>query len=185
MSALEDLPSNLRLVTMLRYFTDVRTYDDIATVCATPVSTVRSRLHKARSKLVDGLLSSVDQVHHDATALTASHRKLAQETLASAQRGELASVLSDHWSPEADVIWPTNKRTGIDYMQGAYDRDQADGVQQQLLNVVASREVVIWETALINPPDDPFHCPPGLVWVQSLAGGRVTKLRLYHHPRAL
>ncbi|SFT31963.1 RNA polymerase sigma factor, sigma-70 family, partial [Streptomyces sp. ok210] len=112
-SALEDLPSNLRLVTMLRYFTDVRTYDDIATVCATPVSTVRSRLHKARSKLVDGLLSSVDQVHHDATALTASHRKLAQETLASAQRGELASVLSDHWSPEADVIWPTNKRTGI------------------------------------------------------------------------
>ncbi|MEU0188045.1 RNA polymerase sigma factor [Streptomyces sp. NPDC006207] len=179
-SALEDLPPNLRLVTMLRYFTDVRAYDDIAAVCGTPVSTVRSRLHKARSKLLDGLLGSADQVHHDATALTAAHHKLAEDTLASARQGKLACVLSDHWSSEADVIWPTSKRTGIDYLQVAWDNNEAIGVQQHLRNVVASRQVAIYEAALINPPEDPFHCPPGIVWVMSLAGGRVTKLRLYH-----
>jgi RNA polymerase sigma-70 factor (ECF subfamily) len=165
---------------MLRYFTDARSYDEIAAVCATPIGTVRSRLHKARSKLVDGLLGSAGDAHSDATALTASHRKLAEDTLACARRGELASVLSDHWSPEAEVIWPTDKRTGIDYMPVAFDRDVSSGVRQQLLNVVASRDIVIWEAALINPADDPFHCPPGVVWVQSLDRGRVTKLRLYH-----
>ena len=182
--ALEDLSPNLRLVTMLRYFTDARSYDDIAALCAMPVGTVRSRLHKARSTLVQGLLSSADQAHDDATALTATHRELAEETLESGRRGELASVLAEHWSPQADVIWPTGKRTGIDYMVTAYDVNESIGVRQQLLNVVASREVVIWETALLSPPEDPFHCPPGCVWVQSMDGGRVTKLRLYH-PRAL
>lgn len=183
-SALEDLNPNLRLVTMLRYFTDARSYDDIATLCATPVGTVRSRLHKARSQLVDVLLGSADQAHDDATALRAAHRELAEETLESGRRGKLLSALSGRWSPEADVMWPTSKRTGIDYLQTAYDHNESIGVRQRLLNVVASREVVIWETALISPPDDPFHCPPGCVWVQSLDRGRVTKLRLYH-PRAL
>lgn len=183
-SALEDLTPSLRLVMMLRYFTDARSYDDIAALCATPVGTVRSRLHKARSQLVGGLLGSAEEAHGDVSALTAEHRKLAEETLACGRRGVLASALSGHWSPEADVTWPTGKRTGIDYLQTAYDHNESIGVRQQLLNVVASREVVIWETALLNPPDDPFHCPPGCVWVQSLDRGRVTKLRLYH-PRAL
>ena len=44
--------------------------------------------------------------------------------------------------------------------------------------------VVIWEAALINPPEDPFHCPPGVVWVHFVDRGRVSKLRLYHPRRA-
>lgn len=181
-SALEDMSAGLRLVTMLRYFTDVTSYEDIATLCATPVGTVRSRLNQARTKLADALLSSADRVHDDATALTALHRRLAEETMASAHRGQLASALSDRWSPQADVTWPTGKHTGIDYLSTAFDRDLSDGVRHELLNVVASREVVIWEAALLNPPEDPFHCPPGVVWVHFLERGRVSKLRL-HHPR--
>jgi RNA polymerase sigma-70 factor (ECF subfamily) len=69
-SALEDLSPGLRLVTMLRYFTDVTSYEDIAALCATPVGTVRSRLSQARAKLAGALLSSADLVHDDATALT-------------------------------------------------------------------------------------------------------------------
>jgi hypothetical protein len=121
-------------------------------------------------------------VHDDATALSALHRRLAEETIMSAHGGELASVLSDRWSPQADVMWPTGKHTGIDYLPSAWDRDMSAGVRHKLLNVVASREVVIWEAALLNPPEDPFHCPPGVVWVHFLDRGRVNKLRL-HHPR--
>lgn len=79
----------MRLVTMLRYFTDVTSYEDIATLCATPVGTVRSRLSHARTKLADALLSSADRVHDDAAALTALHRRLAEETMVSAHRGEI------------------------------------------------------------------------------------------------
>jgi RNA polymerase sigma factor (sigma-70 family) len=182
-SALEDLPPGLRLVTMLRYFTDGTSYEDIAALCATPVGTVRSRLSQARTTLAGALLSSADRVHGDATALNALHRRLAEETMASAYRGELASALSGWWSPQAGVTWPTGKHTGIGYLPVAFDHDLSDGVRHELLNVVASREVVIWEAALHNPPEDPFHCPPGVVWVHSLDRGRVSRLRLYHPRR--
>jgi RNA polymerase sigma-70 factor (ECF subfamily) len=52
-----------------------------------------------------------------------------------------------------------------------------------LTNVVAGRDVVIWETDLISPPEDPFHCPPALAWVQFVRDGRVSRLRMFH-PRA-
>jgi RNA polymerase sigma-70 factor (ECF subfamily) len=182
-SSLEDLSPDLRLVTMLRYFTDITSYEDIAALCGTPVGTVRSRLHQARTKLTDALLSSADGAHDDATARNALHRRLAEETLAFAHEGRLASALSERWSPQADVIWPTGKRTGIGYMPDAFNRDLSHGVRHKLLNVVAGRDVVVWEAALLNPPEDPFHCPPGVVWVQSLDRGRVSKLRLYHPRR--
>ncbi|MGW9028054.1 RNA polymerase sigma factor [Streptomyces sp. NPDC055722] len=181
-NALEDLSPPLRLVAMLRFFTDATSYEDIAALCGTPVGTVRSRLSQARKKLADALISTADQAHHDAAALTALHRRVAEETMASARRGQLASSLSDWWSPQTDITWPTGKRTGIDYLPMSLDRDMSDGVRHQLLNVVASRDVVIWESALLNPPEDPFHCPPGVVWVHFLDRGRFSRIRL-HHPR--
>lgn len=182
-TALEDLSPGLRLVTMLRYFTDVTSYEDIAALCATPVGTVRSRLSHARTKLADALLGAADRVHDDAMTLTVLHRRLAEEAMVSAHRGEIASVLSDRWSPQADVTWPTGKRTGIGYLDTAFRHDLSDGVRHELVNVVASREVVIWEAALHNPPEDPFHCPPGVVWVHFLDQGRISRLRLYHPRR--
>jgi RNA polymerase sigma factor (sigma-70 family) len=182
-SALEDLSPGLRLVTMLRYFTDVTSYEDIAALCATPVGTVRSRLSQARAKLADALLDSAERFHDDVTALTARHRRLAEETMASAHRGGLASALPDLWSPDADVTWPTGRRTDVDHLCAVFARDLTDGVRHKLLNVVAGRELVIWEAALLNPPEQPFHCPPGLVWVHFLERGRVSRVRLYHPRR--
>ncbi|SDO95947.1 RNA polymerase sigma-70 factor, ECF subfamily [Actinacidiphila guanduensis] len=182
-SALEDLSPALQLVTMLRYFTDVTSYEDMAALCAVPVGTVRSRLHQARTRLVGALLASADRVHDDAAVRNGLHRRLAEETLAAAHRGRLASALSEWWSPQADVTWPTGKRTGVDCLPTAFDRDLSDGVRHELVNVVAGRKVVIWEAALRNPPDDPFHCPPGVVWVHFLDQGRVGELRLFHPRR--
>ncbi|WP_438306732.1 RNA polymerase sigma factor (plasmid) [Streptomyces sp. HUAS TT11] len=181
--ALQNLSPTLQLVTLLRYFTDVTSYQEIAALCALPIGTVRSRLNQARTKLVNALLSSANSAHGDDTALSAHQRILAEEMLASAHRSGIGSILSDHWSPQANVMWPTGKRTGIDYMPAAWERDMSAGVRHKLLNVVAGREVIIWETALLNPPENPFHCPPGVVWVHLLNQGRVNKLRL-HHPRS-
>jgi RNA polymerase sigma-70 factor (ECF subfamily) len=183
-SALEDLSPSLRLVTMLRYFTDVTSYEDIAALCAVPVGTVRSRLHQARAKLSGSLMSSAERVHDDASALTALHHRLAEEVMVSAHRGQITAALSGRWSPQAEVTWPTGKRTGLGYLGTAFDRDLSGGVRHELRNVVASRAVVIWEAALVSPPEDPFHCPPGVVWVHFVDRGRVSKLRLYHPRRA-
>ncbi|MER6440072.1 RNA polymerase sigma factor [Streptomyces sp. NPDC001185] len=181
-TALEDLSPPLRLVAMLRYFTSATSYEDIAALCGTPVGTVRSRLSQARKKLAEALLAQADRTYDDAAALTALHRRIAETTMASAHDGRLASALAEWWSPRTDISWPTGKRTGIDYLPGSMDRDLSDGVRHELLNVVASRDVVIWEAALISPPEDPFHCPPGVVWVHFVEKGRFGRIRL-HHPR--
>ncbi len=182
-TAMEGLTPALRLVTMLRYFTDVTSYEDIAALCGIPVGTVRSRLNQARTKLTDLLASSAERVHGDAGALAARHRTLAAEVLRSAHRGDYVPTVAERWLPRAEVTWPTGKRTDLRYLGGAFDRDLSDGVRQRLTRVVASREIVIWQADLISPPQNPSHCPPGVVWVHSLKDGRVSGLRLFHQPR--
>ncbi|WP_329538387.1 sigma-70 family RNA polymerase sigma factor (plasmid) [Streptomyces sp. NBC_01450] len=182
-TALEELTPGLRLVTMLRYFTDVSAYEDIATLCSIPVGTVRSRLSQARTKLTAALSSSADRAHGDVGALGMRHRGLAEDVLRSAHRGEFLPAVAERWLPHAEVTWPTGRRTDLSYLGGAFERDLSDGVRQQLVDVVASREVVIWQSALLSPPQDPLHCPPGIVWVHFLKGGRVSGLRLFHLPR--
>ena len=182
--AIEELSPALRLVTILRYFTGITAYDQLAEVCGVPIGTVRSRLSQARSKLHDALLRTADLAHDDVAVLTRSHRHLAKQMLDAAHRGTCDPALVPQWNPALEIIWPQGKHThGFDYLIGAMDRDFNDGVRQRLINVVASREVVIWETDLISPPDDPFHCPPALAWVQFLRDGRVSRLRMFHAPR--
>ena len=62
----------------------------------------------------------------------------------------------------------------------AMDRDLSDEVRFQLTHVVGGCDVAIWEFAMINPPDDPDHCPPVGVWVQQLKDGRVERMRILH-----
>ena len=49
-----------RLVTLLRYFSDASSYEQIAAVCGVPVGTVRSRLSHARRALAGGLRTAAD-----------------------------------------------------------------------------------------------------------------------------
>ncbi|MFF3439811.1 RNA polymerase sigma factor [Streptosporangium sp. NPDC002721] len=182
--AMEELSPNLRLVTMLRYFTEVTAYEHIAELCGVPVGTVRSRLSQARAKLSEALLATANLAHDDVAVLTEARRREAEETLRAARQGSFAEALAAHWSPEVEVTWSRGKRTkGFDYLVRAMERDLDDGVRQSLTNVVAGREVVIWETDLKNPPEDPFHCPPAAAWVQFLEAGRVRRFRLFHLPR--
>lgn len=181
-SALEELTPGLRLVMLLRYFTDVTSYEEIAALCGTPVGTVRSRLSQARKKLAEALLNTADGAHNDARALNALHCGLAAEAMASIDCGDGTDRISGWLCPAAEVTWPTGKHTDVEYLNNSIDRDMSDGVRFELLNVVASRDVVIWETVLHNPPEDPLHCPPGVVWLHHLDRGRIRKIRLYHPP---
>ncbi|WP_422770080.1 RNA polymerase sigma factor [Plantactinospora sp. WMMC1484] len=182
--ALADLSPPLRLVLMLRYFTGVTAYQDIADACGVPVGTVRSRLADARGKLARALLATADAAHDDVRSLARSRRQEAEETLDAARRGDFAVALAAYWSPTVESSWPRGHRTtGYDYLVRVMENDLADRVQQRLTNVVAARDITIWEVDLVNPPDDPFHCPPGAVWVQHLAAGRVQRFQLHHARR--
>ena len=166
--AVEQLSEPLRLVTLLRYFTGVKTYEQIGAVCGIPVGTVRSRLSKARSALARHLRESAAQAHAGASAIAAARRREAEQILLPGPR-EYAAVLRDAWHPRLRTVWPDGRHThGVDPVIDLLDRSTVAGVRQRLTTVVASRQIVIWEAEMLSPPEDPYHCPAGAAWLMWL-----------------
>ncbi|MDH6522947.1 RNA polymerase sigma factor (sigma-70 family) [Streptomyces sp. SAI-135] len=182
--ALETLSPPLRLVLMLRYFSGVTAYQDIAAACGVPVGTVRSRLSEARAKLTRALLATADTAHGDVRAVTVERSLQAEELLRAARRGESLSALSAGWLPTVALSGAGGLRaTGYDVLARGLEQDVADGVRHHLTNVVAGRDLAVWEFTLQSPPEDPFHCPPGGAWVLHLRSGWVERARLFHTRR--
>lgn len=179
--ALEELSEPLRLVVLLRYFSGVSTYEQIAALCGVPVGTVRSRLSEAKRRLGDALTVAAASSHGDAAALADDRRVEATEMLGMAERGAFATALAERWSPDLEIAGPNGQRgRGLDILIGVMEGDLGAGVRQRVVDVVASRDVTILEVELLSPRENPNHCPPSAVWLQQLHGGRVERLRLFH-----
>ncbi|MBM0278156.1 RNA polymerase sigma factor [Micromonospora tarensis] len=174
-----------RLVTLLRYFSDASSYEQIAAVCGVPVGTVRSRLSHARRALAAGLRTATSAAHTDVAASNQARWREGRDMIATAMRGDFDRVVRESWWPDAEMIVPGGRRGGRDLAIAGMDCDLTAGVRQRLRNVVASGDVLIWETDLISPPDDPEHCPPAALWLQVLREGRVRQLTLFHPVPAL
>ncbi|GAA0937645.1 sigma-70 family RNA polymerase sigma factor [Kribbella koreensis] len=183
--ALERLSPPLRLVVMLRHFSGVTAYQDIAATCGVPVGTVRSRLSEARSKLCASLLATADDAYGDVSALASVRRRQVEDVLVAAQRGDLPDVLAASWSPEAEFVFSGGLHLkGFDAFVKGMDHDIDLGVRGRITNVVASHDLTVAEIDLINPAHDPYHCPPAVVWVQQLSDGLVQSCRFFHASRA-
>jgi len=178
--ALDTLSEPLRLVTVLRYFTEASSYEQIAAVCGVPVGTVRSRLSHARGRLAAALLETADAAHDDAAARDAAQMREAREVLEAGQRGRFADVVRDTWEPDAEFIPRDGLRAGGALAVQGMAMDTEAGVRQRILTVTATRDLAVWEAELISPPDRPDHCPPGVIWVLTRRAGRVRRLRLFH-----
>lgn len=179
--ALERLSPTLRIVVLLRYFTGFNSYDTIARMCGVPVGTVRSRLNQARARLTEHLRITVDRAYPDAGLLSRQRRSEAEDLLAEAGEGAVRTALGRTWSPVADVAWPDGRRTlGVDAVVRGISGNYDDGVRYRLANVVASRDIVIWEVENVNPRDDPDHCPRSAAWTHLLESGRVGRFRLFY-----
>jgi RNA polymerase sigma-70 factor (ECF subfamily) len=178
--AVGELSEPLRLVTVLRYFTRVSSYEQIAAVCGVPVGTVRSRLSHARGRLATALRETADDAHDDTGAREAAQLREAREVLAAAERGRFADVVRDTWAPDAEFVPRDGLRAGGALAVAGMTMDLEAGVRQRVFQVAASRDLAIWEAELISPPDRPDHCPPGVIWVLTRRGGLVQRLRLFH-----
>jgi RNA polymerase sigma-70 factor (ECF subfamily) len=182
--AVERLSPALRLPVVLRYFTTgITSYQQIADACAIPVGTVRSRLSHARADLAQALAATAATAHEDSARRTDASWQEAHETLAAAERGDFGAVVADRYSPELVLSRGGERLGGRRLVLAGMDSDLSAGVRQKPLHVVASRSLIVWEMALVNPPDAPDHCPPGVAWIMTLDNGRVERLGLYHAPR--
>ncbi|GAA2154839.1 sigma-70 family RNA polymerase sigma factor [Kitasatospora kazusensis] len=182
--AVEELSPALRLPVVLRYFsTGVTSYQQIAEVCAIPVGTVRSRLSQARTALATALARTAAGAYEDVERRVRAGWQEAHHTLASAERGEFHRVVRERYAPGFTLLSAGERLGGIPVVLAGMETDLCAGVRQRPQNIVAGRSLMVWEMELVNPADDPDHCPPGVAWIMTLEHGRVQRLSLHHAPR--
>ncbi|GGM17073.1 DNA-directed RNA polymerase sigma-70 factor [Promicromonospora citrea] len=183
-AALGELPPDQRVAFVLRYLGGLPAYRDIATTLGVPVGTVRSRLAAARARMAGALLATAETAHDDVAALTRARRREAVAALADADRGDARSMLAGRCSPAVESTWASGRTTtGPGHLRQIMAQDVDDGVRHRIADVVAGHDLELWEMELINPPEDPGHCPPGALWVLRLEGGEVRRTHLFHRPR--
>lgn len=185
-SALAELSQPLQLTVLLRYFTGVTSYAEIAAVCGVPIGTVRSRLNDARRQLTNALRSTADTTHDDSDVLAARRRREAQELLSPAPQGGFRAALASAALPDLVFLGPQGQRAhGQDTLMNIMESDLDAGVGQRLVNVAAGHRLTILECDLLSPADQPDHCPPGVIWVMALCDDRIARIRLFHPSSAV
>jgi RNA polymerase sigma factor (sigma-70 family) len=176
--AVASLPEPVREVIVLRYFTANSSYRQIAELCALPEHTVRHRLRDGRRALERALHETATTAYADSGVTAADCRHEAEESIRAGLRGEYHRLLRDRFHPDA-VVTLAGRLTGDrSVMVGMMDYTYGAGVIARLRNTSASRDVMVWEMDFHNPPDDPEHCSPGIVWLHTLRQGRIQRLRL-------
>lgn len=179
--AVERLSPPLRTVTILRYFAGVTSSDVIGAMCGIPAGTVRSRLSQARGQLTRGLAESMSAAHRDVGAWTRTWRREAERTVRAANDGDFGSAIRETWRPDLEITWGDGQHAhGLAPLVRAMNADIDYGIRHRLANVVAGRDILVWRTDMISPPEDPQHCPPEAVWLLFLEEGRIRQFRLFH-----
>lgn len=179
--AMATLSEKDRLIALLRHFSSIRSYADIATVCGVPVGTVRSRLHHAHRKLATALRATADMAYADASTTTAARTREAADAMRATARGDFHQVVRELWWPDTQLIVPTAAVRGDTALaEQTMESDLAAGVRPGPIEVVACDDVLIWEFDLLSLGSDPDHCPPHAVWLQTLDKGRVRSVTLFH-----
>ena len=183
-TALSELPEAMRVTAMLRYFGSHASYEEIGAILGVPVGTVRSRLNGVKVKLADALLKTAGLAHDGARRLTESHARYfgaAAEEINSGQGYEL--LLNAYSDAPACVLTDGRILRGRGIVMESLDRDLEAGVKLHPTNVLASKDVTIFEADFENPRDDPFHCPPATTQVHFQRDGLTHRVHLYFAPR--
>ena len=200
--AIGQLSEPLQMVVLLRHFGERRSYAEIAEICNIPIGTVRSRLNQARQQLAERLMAEAEVAHDDAGTLTRRRSDRLQEMLHASVNGGLAETVADLTDPnmvmagwwgsvgsgradltESGTAVAARSRatpSGRELLVRILSEDAEAGVRERMLEVTASRRFTLMECELVNPPGDPTHCPPAVLWLIGMRGERIDGVRLYH-----
>jgi RNA polymerase sigma-70 factor (ECF subfamily) len=168
---------------LLRHFGGRPSYEEVAAVLGVPVGTVRSRLNEARLRLAGLLREEAARAHPDAGRRQGSREREMRDVVDAVNRGDMSGY-ADSLAP--DVVGLTGERRvrgRATLVRALHDATPAAGVRVHLDRVVSSAGITILEAALVNPDDDPDHCPPAAVQVHFHPAGRSERI-LFAYPRS-
>lgn len=182
--ALNQLSDELRACVMLRYFTDFKSYDDIATILGIPLGTVRSRLSAAKEKLLtcykkinDPADNALNESRQWSTYYSYLWENLYDNRLV---RNEFIG----HMHPSMNVRFTSGKLgKGRILLESAIDDDIRHGSQLCLREVSSSGDVTVISGANKNSPEFPGHCPPSTVVVLFRHHDKIETSHIFDSPR--
>ncbi len=183
--ALRFLSDELRSCIMLRYFSSIKSYEEIAKVLGIPVGTVRSRLAAAREKLSGYFIGKEDA---DDAAL-----KEAQQW---------SGFYSDRWNKVYDdhrarneffnhlipalTIRFTSGRfgTGRNILEEEIDNDMVYGSRFSTNNIMSSGNITVMEGPNFNHADYPDRCAPSTSLILFRKNDKVEIAQIFDSPRS-
>jgi RNA polymerase sigma factor (sigma-70 family) len=180
-SALDALPEEERLTVLLRHFTRCTSYQAIASLTGVPIGTVRSRLNRGRSRVVDALTATADAAYDGRNALHAGRLREWQDFYHSVQRAPAARLFGELFSDDVQVRDPNAAWDGLVAWSNEERAAIELGVRADLLAVFASGGLTVLELDFHNPPTAPGHCPPSSTFVHRLRDNRTAALDIYYH----
>ena len=183
-TALARLSEPQRLAVMLRYFSSASSYEQIAAVSGVPVGTVRSRLSAARAQLFHAMAETVDEAHVDSRRLFEARAETIGLALGRFARGGGAGALAPAFDRRvAFALFDRRPYTGRDALAAQLHRDLEDGVRWEPTAFIAGEDITISEARLINPPENPRHCPPAVTMVHFTRRGRTRRMVCHYAAR--
>lgn len=182
--ALRKLPEPLQATAMLRYFGSYPSYEELATILGVPIGTVRSRLSEAKRRLAEMLLETAGLADAEARSQSRESQRFYSEIFNGLnQHGERDRFLG-HFAEDLQLVRGASKPvSGRSFLAWEVDSDTKAGVRLEPQRILSARHVTVIEGLFVNPPEDPFHCPPGVVLVIFQRDGKARRLHLHLSPR--
>jgi len=184
-TALGELPEDLQVTAMLRYFGGHSSYEEISATLGVPMGTVKSRLNTAKLRLAEALLQTTGLEHDETRRLAEARVNFFEAAYMQYNQAEGYDILASDFSEDL-MFSLSNGRVftrGYEFMIKDMDRDLELGVKFHPKEVISSKGVAVVECDLDSPPDDPEHCPPAISQVAVYREGKIHRLHWYVPPR--
>ena len=184
-SALGELPEDLQVTAMLRYFGGHTSYEEISATLGVPMGTVKSRLNSAKLRLAEALLETASLEHDDTRRVVEARANFFEAGYAECNQAKGYEILASAFSEDLMVSFSNGRvfTRGYEFMIKDIERDLEIGAKTHPKEVISSRDVAVIECDLESPPDSPHHCPPAISQVAVFRDGRIHRLHWYLAPR--
>lgn len=179
-SALHKLPEQLQATAMLRYFGSYQSYEELAATLGVPVGTVRSRLSASKRKLGEMLLETAGLGDPDTRLQSRQHQRFYDEVFRGLNRPSERDHYLSHFAEDIQLVRGGGKPVfGRSFIAQEVREDNDAGVRLEPQRILSAGNVSVIEGRFVNPPEDPFHCPPGVAFVVFRRNGIATRLHIH------
>ena len=179
-TGLEALAEEERVTLVLRHFTRCSSYEAIAAVTAVPVGTVRSRLNRARRRLLHALTAGTGP-HRDQRRLEESRQRDWDSFYHALHSAPHPRTYRDLYHRDVMVRDPGAAWHGLTDWSAEEREAIALGVRARIAGLAACADLTVLEIDFVNPPSAPGHCPATSTFVHHLRGDRSATVDIYYH----